>query len=63
MHEGSASDFSLGGGLSILHTDFDAPDDEVTDIHLEGSGKIRLSRKEALGKARAKNRACSRDRR
>lgn len=42
VHDSAAADFSLGGGLSILHTspDNDLADDD-TDIHLEGGAKIR----------------------
>lgn len=42
VHDSAAADFSLGGGLNILHVD---PDndlaDDTTDIHLEATAKIR----------------------
>jgi len=43
VHESSRADFSLGGGLAIIHTDHDpdAQEDE-TDIVLEAAGKIRV---------------------
>lgn len=41
MHRSSAADFSLGGGLGVVHTDPDGNADSVTDFHVEAIAQIR----------------------
>jgi hypothetical protein len=41
MHQSSSADFSLGGGLGVLHIDVDGDDDSVTDFHLEAVAQLR----------------------
>lgn len=42
MHRSSAADFSLGGGLFLVHTEDDASDQDFNDIGLELGPKIRV---------------------
>ncbi len=41
LHRSSAADFSLGGGLGVLHNDRNGNNDSVTDFHVEAIGQIR----------------------
>jgi hypothetical protein len=42
VHGNARADFSIGGGLGIIHTDHEPdPQDDETDIHLEIATKLR----------------------
>ena len=41
LHQGTGSDFALGGGLAIVHFSNDGPGPDLTDIHLEGAAQLR----------------------
>src|SRR3989304_1010561 len=41
LHQGTGSDFALGGGLAFVHFSNDGPGPDLTDIHLEGAAQLR----------------------